>query len=67
VSLTIRIALASALPFIPLVPSGCSEPAPATIEGKAPADYREEMEKKISRPLGDPPVKSPGPKAQGRR
>ena len=40
------------------LPLGCG-PAetPQTIEGKAPADYREDIEKQASRPLGPPPAK----------
>lgn len=40
------------------LPLGCGPTeAPQTIEGKAPADYREDIEKQASRPLGPPPAK----------
>src|ERR1700730_17045475 len=65
---SIGLALACGFSLCVLCLAGCSEPVPATptIEGKTPAEFREDMDKKISRPLGDPPAPVPKGKIQRR-
>lgn len=49
--------LATGLALAAIVPSGCSEPPAESIEGKPPADYREEMEKGLASPVPKSPAK----------
>ena len=63
---SLRLAFASGLFFGSLALAGCSgaPPEPPMIEGQTPADFREDMEKKLTHPLGDPPAKTPLKKGQ---
>jgi hypothetical protein len=65
----VRFASACGVAFAMLALAGCSSSTPEApqIEGKTPADYRDEMDKKISRPLGDPPPKGKKGADGGRR
>lgn len=65
----IRFASVCGIGLAMLAIAGCSSSTPEApqIEGKSPADYREEMDKKISRPLGDPPPKGKKGGDAGRR
>jgi hypothetical protein len=65
----IRFASACAVAVAALGAAGCSSsPAEAPqIEGKSPAEYREEMDQKISHPLGDPPPPTSKKRSSGRR
>lgn len=62
----IRSASACGVACAFLALAGCSSSTAEApqIEGKTPADFREDMDKKISHPLGEPP---PKPKRGGRR
>jgi len=64
----IRFASACAVVVAALAAAGCSSsPEEPKIEGKTPAEYREEMDDKISHPLGDPPPPTSKKKSSGRR
>ncbi len=60
-SASIRTLALLAAGAVGLLTQGCGpSEAPQTIEGKAPAEYREEIENKAAHPLGPPPAKGKG-------
>lgn len=64
----IRFASACAVAVVALAAAGCSSSTEAPqIEGKSPAEYREEMDDKISHPLGDPPPPTSKKRSSSRR
>jgi hypothetical protein len=64
----IRFASAYAVAAAALAAAGCSSSTETPqIEGKSPAEYREEMDNKISHPLGEPPPPTSKKRSSGRR